>query len=567
MSARPGERRAYRLVGLLFFLIISFGLVAWRLIIIQVVEAKKFDELALKQRVRRIELVPSRGTIYDRNGEELAISIGVDSIYATPYLVKDPPETARLLSPILDIDESILLEKLNRDSGFVYLARKIGKERSEAIKSIEIAGIGIIEESKRFYPCNSIGSQLIGFAGLENKGLAGTEFYFDKILRGRPGQLVFERDPLGHSIPGGSIYKSPSTDGNNIYLTIDKSIQYKAEAELKAAIEEYRAKSGLVIVMDVRNGDILAMANYPTFDLNNFSKAEAEQLRNRAVTDVYEPGSTMKVIVVAATLEEGLVSTNTVFHLPSTIEIANKTIGEAHPRPPVDYSVTQIVSQSCNVGAVTLALKLGKERLYKYIEDFGFLEKTGIDFPGEVSGFLPSPKEWSGTTIGTVPIGQGITTTALQMVRAIAAIANNGVMVRPRILRRVTSAKGKDIALAPQVDKKRIISKETAAKVKGILGEVVIEGTGKRALVNGYKAGGKTGTAQKPRAGGKGYEEGKYVASFVGFAPLEDPRLAILVVVDEPKNAIWGGVVAAPVFKEVAEFSLHRLRIAPKVFK
>lgn len=565
MSTRSGGRSTYRLVGLLFFLIVGFGAIAWRLIIIQGVEAKKFDELALKQRVRSIELAPNRGTIYDRNGEELAISVGVDSVYATPYLVANPSEAAQLLSASLAIDESILAEKLNKDCGFVYLARKIEKEKSESIKRMEIEGIGILEESKRFYPGSFLGSQLIGFAGVDNKGLAGVEFNFDKILRGRPGQLVFERDPLGHSIPGGNLYKSPSTDGNNIYLTIDKAIQYKAEAELKAAIEKYQGKSGIVIVMDTRNGDILAMANYPTFDSNNFSKAKPEQLRNRAVTDIYEPGSTMKVIVVAAALEEGIVEPNTLFHLPSTIKVANKVINEAHPRPPVDYTVKQIISRSCNVGAITLGLKLGRERLYRYIETFGFLQKTGIDFPGEVSGFLLPPKEWSGTTIGTVPIGQGVTTTALQMVRAIASIANEGIMVKPRVLRRVTTQQRKEIALAPEVNKKRVISKETALKLKAMLGEVAAEGTGKRAQVSGYKVGGKTGTAQKPRTKGRGYEEGKYVASFVGFAPLEDPRLAILVAVDEPRNAIWGGVVAAPVFREVAGFSLQRLKIPPKV--
>lgn len=565
MSTRVREGGICRVIFFLFIVAGSFVAVASRLVMLQAVEAKKFDGLALKQRLRKVELAPNRGKIFDRNGEELAVSIGVDSIYATPYLVKNPEEAATHLSTVIGVDRAVVLEKLKHKSGFVYLARKIDKERSQAVKDLEIEGISTLEETKRFYPCSSLGSQVIGFAGTDNRGLAGVELSLNRILKGRPGQLIVEKDPLGHSIPGGILYRSPSTDGNSIFLTIDKAVQYKAEAELKAAVEQSKARAGTVIVMDPRNGDILAMASYPRFDLNMFNKAKPEEVRNRALTDVYEPGSTMKVVVAAAALEEKLVRPQSVFHLLPTITVANKTIKEAHERPPVDYTFTEIISHSSNVGAVTLGLKLGKERLYKYIRSFGLTEETGIDFPGEVSGFMPSPQHWSGTTIATVPIGQGVAVTALQMLKVMATVANNGVSVRPRLFSGAVDSYGKEISLAPGVSRKRVISAETARELQEILSEAVSEGTGKNAQIPGYRVGGKTGTAQKPREGGSGYEPGRYVASFVGFAPVEGPSIAAIVVIDEPRTAIWGSVVAAPAFKNIVEFSLRRLKIAPKV--
>jgi cell division protein FtsI (penicillin-binding protein 3) len=565
MSTRVREGGAYRLVFFLLVVLGSFVAVAFRLATLQAVEAKKFDGLALRQRVRRVELAPNRGTVFDRNGEELAVSIGVDSIYATPYLVEDPEEAANRLSGVLGLERDVVLEKLKRKSGFVYLARKVDKERSQAVRDLGIEGIGVLEESKRFYPCSSLGSQLIGFAGAENRGLAGLELGLDRILRGRPGQLVMEKDPLGHSIPGGILFTSPSTDGNNVYLTIDKAVQYKAEAELKAAVEQSKARAGTIIVMDPRDGAILAMASYPRFDLNAFNKASPDEMRNRALTDVYEPGSTMKVVVAAAALEEKLVNPRTLFHLQPTITVSNKTIKEAHERPAVDYTFTEIISHSSNVGAVTLGLKLGKERLYKYIKSFGLTEETGVDFPGEVSGFMPKPEHWSGTTIATVPIGQGVAVTAMQMLRVVAAVANGGVLVEPRLFSRATDASGKEISLAPGVSGKRVVSRETAEALREILSVAVADGTGTGAQIPGYRVAGKTGTAQKPKENGRGYQVGRYVASFVGFAPVEDPRIAAIVMMDEPKTAIWGGVVAAPAFRNTVEFSLRHLKIAPKI--
>jgi cell division protein FtsI (penicillin-binding protein 3) len=565
MSTRVREGGAYRLVFFLLLVLGSFVAVASRLVMLQAVEAKKFDGLALRQRVRKVELAPNRGTVFDRSGEELAVSIGVDSIYATPYLIKDPEDAAGRLSVILGLDRAVVLGKLKRRSGFVYLARKVDKESSKAVQDLGIEGVGALEESKRFYPCSSLGSQLIGFAGTENHGLAGLELGLDRILRGRPGQLVVEKDPLGHSIPGGILFRSPSTDGNNVFLTIDKAVQYKAEAELKAAVEQSEARAGTVIVMDPRNGAILAMASFPRFDLNAFNKAQPDEMRNRALTDVYEPGSTMKVVVAAAALEEKLVTPRTPFHLQPTITVANKTVKEAHERSAVNYTVTEIISHSSNVGAVTLGLKLGKERLYRYIEGFGLTEETGIDFPGEVSGFMPSPEHWSGTTIATVPIGQGVAVTAMQMLRVVATVANSGVSVKPRLFSRVTDASGKEISLAPGVSKKRVVSAETADALREILSVAVAEGTGKSAQIPGYRVAGKTGTAQKPRENGRGYEQGRYVASFVGFAPVEDPRVAAIVIIDEPRTAIWGGVVAAPAFRNTVEFSLRHLKIAPRI--
>lgn len=563
MPARLSRRTNYR--QLLLFIALALGLlsVAGRLILIQGVDARKFDEMALRQRLRRVELAPYRGTIYDRNQEELAISIGVGTIFATPYLIRNPNAVAQKISPILGIEKKEIIEKLKKKSGFVYLARKIELANSNAIEAQKIEGIGILKESKRVYPTNSLGAQVIGFAGMDNEGLSGLELYYDRVLRGNPGQLIAEKDPLGRSIPGGILYLSPPTNGKSIILTLDKTIQYKAEQELREAIKKYRAKSGMLIVMQPKTGEILAMANEPSFDLNSFASANPEFVRNRSVTDLYEPGSTMKTVIAAAALEEKLASPASTFFLPSTITVANKVINEAHERPAQNFTFTEIVSKSSNVGAVTVGLKLGRENIYNYVKAFGLIEKTGIDFPGEARGFIPVPENWSGTTIGTVPFGQGLSATALQMLRAIAAIGNDGIMVKPYLVSRIVDSKGKKIMEESKGGSKRVISSETARELSFILKEAVDKGTGQNAKLVGYQVAGKTGTAQKPMKNGRGYEPGKYIASFVGFVPANDPQLSIIVVIDEPKDAIWGSVVAAPVFKNIAEFSLNRLKIPP----
>jgi cell division protein FtsI/penicillin-binding protein 2 len=328
-------------------------------------------------------------------------------------------------------------------------------------------------------------------------------------------------------------------------------------------VQEQHAKAGSIIVMNPKTGEIYALANRPIFDLNKFSKAEVESLRNRAVTDTYEPGSTFKAIVASAAVDEGIFAPSSWFHLPSTIKIADRVIGEAHARPAKDFTLTDIVKFSSNVGAATVGLKLGKEMLYKYIVAFGLTEKTGIDFPGEVKGYVLKPEEWYGSTIATVPFGQGISVTPLQLTRAYAAIANDGVMVKPYLVSKVVSPQGRTIMLANPESGNQAISPETAREVRYMLEKVITEGTGTSAQIPGYRIAGKTGTAQKPRENGRGYDPGRYVSSFIGFAPAQDPEVIVSVIIDEPQDTIWGGAVAAPVFKNVTEFSLHHLKIQP----
>ncbi|MDI6689881.1 MAG: penicillin-binding protein 2 [Actinomycetota bacterium] len=559
-SRKKEERRILLLLGII---IIGLLGIATRLIFIQGVEAKKYDTLALKQRLRRIELAPHRGTIYDRDGQELAVSVQRETIYATPYLIKKPLHVASKLSPILDVNEEILYKKLTRDCGFVYLARKVDQEKAEAVRALEIEGIGFLKENKRYYPCNSVAAQVVGFVGVDNKGLTGLELYYDDLLRGRPGELIVEKDPCGRAIPGGILQLLPPTDGNSITLTLDRDIQFKTEETLKKGVEKFHAKSGLAIVMNPKTGEIYAMANYPSFDLNNFSKTSSEVIRNRAVTDIYEPGSTVKAIIASAALEERLFTPKNIFYLPSTIKVSNKVIKEAHPRPPRNFTFTQIITESSNVGVVTIGLKLGREKIYEYLSAFGLTEKSRIDFPGESKGYVPPPDKWYGTTIANIPFGQGLSATPLQMIQAISIIANDGLKVRPHLLSSIISPQGKVVKTFSRDSGEKVLSSKTTRQMRDILEQAVDMGTGKTARIPGYRVAGKTGTAQKVKKYNRGYESGKYIASFVGFVPAQDPQLIILVVIDEPQDAIWGSVAAAPIFKEIAEFSLRHLRIAP----
>lgn len=560
-SAERGSE--FRLFFLFLVLFACLTGIISRLVFIQAVEASKYDTLAFKQRLRKIELTPRRGLICDREGQALAVSLDVETVYATPYLIKDPQKAGALLAPILQIDEQALFSKLTRRTGFVYLARKIDQEKADEIRKLKIEGIGFLREGKRCYPFNTLASHLIGFAGMDNRGLAGLELFFNNELQGKPGLLVAERDTAGKLIPGGVQKLYPSIDGNNIVLTIDKDIQHKVELELKACIERHQAKSGSVIVMNPKNGEIYALANWPSYDLNLFSTTPVEAMRNRAVTDVYEPGSTVKVLVAAAALEEQLYQPDSALMLPSALKVADKVIEEAHPRPAGNYSFTDIVTHSYNVGAVLIGMKLGKERIYDYFSNFGLGQKTGIDFLGEAAGYLLPPERWSKTTIANIPFGQGVSMTPLQLLRAISAIANDGLMVKPHLLLKTTDSSNHLIREAEEEGGKKVISAATAREMRFIMEKTVSEGTGEAAKINGYRVAGKTGTSQKPRTDGRGYETGKYIASFVGFVPALEPELAILVVIDEPQGVYYGGAVAAPVFKNVAEFSLQHLKIPP----
>lgn len=544
---------------LLVLFLAAFALVAGRLVWIQVAEAPALNRKATAQRLRDIELPPRRGTIYDREGEPLAVSMAARTIFASPSQIADKPGTAKALAATLGGDESEYLEKLERGGGFVYIERKVDLGRAAGLEQLKLTGIGFLDDYSRVYPSGELASQVLGFVGLDDVGLAGIEAHYDDVLGGTPGVVLGERDPQGRPIPGGIQKAIDPVHGADVVLTIDKDIQYEAQLEIAKAVKAWKAKSGSIIVMNPKNGEIYAMATAPGFNPNKYGKAKAERIRNRPITDAYEPGSTAKSLTAAAVIERGLYTPKSMFRLPSTIRVADRTIKESHGRGAVKWSLTKIVTNSSNVGTVKLGLKLGEQGLYDAFKDFGLTERTGVDFPGEAKGWLPPVDQWSSSSIGNIPFGQGVSSTPLQLARAMGAIANEGVLTTPHFLLDVSD----DVSVELALTTKRAVSSSTARSVTGMLEKVVTEGTGKAAAVDGYSVAGKTGTAQKALEGGRGYAKGKYVSSFIGYLPAEDPQVLISVILDEPRNAIYGGTVAAPAFSKVAAFSVSHLKVPP----
>jgi cell division protein FtsI/penicillin-binding protein 2 len=525
----------------------TLGRAVW----LQAVQAQPLDRLAEGQHRVTIDVPAARGSIVDRNGVDLAIGRQAMTVYANPRHVTNPRATAIAAGRALHLDADRLYGKLaDRSHGFVYIARKADPKRAAALRAQNLTGLGFYPEERRAYPQGSVAAHVLGFAGIDNHGLTGIELARDHTLAGRNGEQTVVRDPFGRTLD--VIRSQAPVEGRDIRLTIDNTLQANAQSVLGKAIRRWGAKGATAVVMNPTNGQVLAMAVEPGFDANRASQTDRDTQRNRAVTDTYEPGSTFKVVTVGGALSQGLVTPSSQFTLPPSIQVADRVIHEAHRTDTQRMTVAEILSNSSNVGTVTLAELLGRQRLESWISRFGFGRKTGIDFPGETSGILPS--YWSGSTIGTLPIGHGIAITPVQMAAAYAAVANRGVWVRPRLVM------GGPMSNGPH--RHRIISRHVADQLMSMLRDVVIEGTGIEAEVDGYQVAGKTGTAAKPDPRG-GYSTSRYVASFVGVVPASNPRLVILVTVDEPHGAIWGGVVAAPAFQEIAKFALQYLEIPP----
>lgn len=549
------ERHGLTLVLVMLALFIISG----RLIYLQVHAAPAFAEKAQSQRTRDIVIAPKRGTIYDREGNSLAVSREARTIFASPRFVTDPAGAGEALAGVLGGDPEEYAERLQRDSGFVYIARKVDVEHADAIESLGLSGIGVLKDSRRTYPSGELAAPTLGFVGIDDVGLGGLEQYYDSVLCGEPGSVLAERDPFGRPIPGGVMHYEDPVDGDSIVLTIDKDIQYTAQVALQRAVDQWSAAAGSVIVMDPRNGEILAMASVPGFNPNKFADADESDYRNRPITDVYEPGSTFKTLTAAAVVDAGLFEPDSMFELPPNLKVGGRTIKEAHPRPTAHWTLTEIVTNSSNVGSVKIGMALGEQSLYDYLERFGLTEKTGVDFPGEAIGYVPRVEQWSATSIANIPFGQGVSMTPLQLARALSAVANGGELVTPHFL--LDAPEGSPVETG--WPRRRAISEDAAAATREMLRAAVSEGTGGAAAVEGYEVAGKTGTAQKARTDGRGYAAGKYIGSFSGFLPADDPQLLIIVIIDEPKGAIYGGVVAAPVFSEVAQFAVSHLRIPP----
>ena len=548
MSAKASNRRIRLLLGVF---VLAFGLTFLRAAWLQGVRAASFGRLASSQHSEDVVIPAARGTIYDRTGLQLAIGEQAQTVYADPRQVTDPKTESTTIAQALKLDPNQVYQELtDRTHGFVYVKRKADPAQAARLEKRGLPGLGFYAEERRFYPQFSLASQLIGYAGVDNHGLAGLELSLDKQLAGRPGRERIVKDASGQAID--TVVSQPERDGSDVYLTLDHTIQANAQTVLRDTVAKWHAKSATAIVLDPATGAVRAMATAPGFDANSYPQVWRVLQRNRAVTDTYEPGSTFKLVTVAGALSERLVSPSTTFTLPYYIHVADRTIHDAEPRGTETMSVSQILSRSSNVGAITLAEKLSQHRLVQWISRFGFGHLTGIDFPGESPGIVLPEDKWSGSSIGNIPIGQGIAVTPIQMASAYAAIANRGVWVRPHLVERI----GASASTRPA--RRRIVSPWVASELMAMLKNVVAEGTGTLAAVPGYQVAGKTGTAAKPDPQG-GYSDTRYVASFVGVVPASRPRLVILVSVDEPRGAIWGGVVAAPAFAEIAKFDLQYL--------
>jgi cell division protein FtsI/penicillin-binding protein 2 len=546
--------RRIRLLFVLLALALAGSLA--RAVWLQGVMAQPLSSLAAKQQRQTLELPARRGTIFDRNGVPLALGEQATTVYADPTQIRNARLVALAAEKALGLDaETIFPQLKDTSSAFVYLKRKADSAKAELLRKRKLPGVGFYTEERRRYPQGAVGAQVLGFAGQDNKGLAGIELELDDVLRGRPGRETVIRDPFGRVVD--VLSETAERQGRDVFLTLDHRIQAKTEDVLRSTVRQWGAKSATAVVLDPSSGEIYAMATAPTFDANRFAEASPDTQRNRTASDTYEPGSTFKLIPVAGALSEGLVTPHSAFTLPTSIQVADRVIHEHEPRPTVRMTVADIVAQSSNVGAITLAQKLGSKRLSSWVDRFGFGSKTGLDFPGETSGIVPPLERWSGSTIGTLPIGHGIAVTPVQMAAAYAAVANDGVWLQPHLVEHVGGR------ASAHVDRRRILRHDVAAQLATMLTGVVAEGgTGLAAAVPGYHVAGKTGTAAKPLPDGSGYSTSRYVASFVGFVPATRPRLVILVTVDEP-STIWGGVVAAPAFQALAQFALQYLEVPP----
>jgi len=522
---------------------------------LQSVRAESLSRLGQTQHRETVALPAGRGTIYDRTGVELGLGEQATTVYANPKQIVDPRSAAIAVERTLGVDADRLYPQLaDRTRGFVYVQRQADPAQAAALQRKKLAGFGFYPEERRSYPQRSVASQVLGYVGIDGDGLSGLELGFDRQLAGSPGKETIVKDPGGRVID--VEHKQSETPGRDLFLTLDHSIQANAEEVLRQTVQKWHAKSASAIVLDPRTGAVLAMAVQPGYDANRFPFAPSDLQRNRTVTDTYEPGSTFKLITVGAVLSEHVVSPSTRFTLPYSLKVADRVIHDAEERGTVNYSVAQILAHSSNIGAIELAEMLGRTRLSAWIKRFGFGRVTGIDFPGESPGIVLPPAKWSGSTIGNVPIGQGIAVTPVQMAAAYAAVANGGVWSRPHLVDHVAGG-GR-----PSLYRRRLVSRGIADQLMLMLKDVVAEGTGQYAAMPGYQVAGKTGTAQKPDSHG-GYATGRYVASFVGIVPASRPRVVVLVAVDEPQGAIWGGVVAAPAFQQIARFDLQYLEVPP----
>jgi len=563
MKSNEKRHIRFRLVLVIFIFFILFTAIGARAVYLQVFCGPWLAQKAADQYERSFELAGNRGTIYDTNFAKLAVSNLATSIAAYPQQINNARESAKALSRILKINRKVLQNKLICKKPFVWIKRQSSPNETKAVKNLKLQGVGFIPEYNRFYPNKTLAAQVIGFTGTDGKGLEGIEFYYDTYLKGARGNFTILKDAFGNGFLSGK-GNVPDYSGKNIILTIDKTIQYITEKALEETVTSFSAKSGMAVVIAPKTGAMLAIAHYPFFNPNSFKYFRRELWRNRAITDPFEPGSTMKIFSASAAIESGGSSPNTIYFC----ENGSYRIGRKIIHDNVSHgwlSLQQIVKYSSNIGAVKISEKIGPEHLYNTLCNFGFGTKTGIDCPGETAGSLALYKQWTKLDTSVISFGHGISVSAVQLIAAVSTIANDGVLMKPYLVRAITDKNGQYIHRFKPRKIRRVISTNTAREVAKMMKTVITRnGTGTLAALEGYSVCGKTGTSKKIGKDGT-YSEDKYIASFAGFTPAENPEIAILVIIDEPIGKYYGGIVAAPAFKKIAHDTLNHMNISPTI--
>ena len=552
--------------GILFVLYtICFIFLLYRLFLIQYVRYAYLRPKAKDMHEIQLKLAPMRGDITDRHGNLLGTSVPVPSLYCDPSQIKDAKLTAQEVASVLDLKKDFVYERITREKRFVWIKRKITHEQKKAIKSLKLKGIHFLDEPKRFYPKGSLGTHIVGFVDVDNNGLEGIESVCNRYLAGRPGKRITEKDAAGREVLSWRYKEISPVEGYKVILTIDEVIQDMVEEELDKAWDIYNPKGASVIVLDPYTGEILALSNRPTYDPNKYSKTNADTRRNRALTDTFEPGSVMKIFVAGAALNEGLLGLmdsiyceNGVFKTPGGYLRDHNGHG--------DLTFQEVIEKSSNIGMAKVGIMLGKQRLYEYLRDFGFGQCTDVLMYGEVAGVLRPPSRWSKMSITRIPMGHEISTTVIQLAVAASTVANGGTLMKPLIVKRIEDNKGRLIKeFKPEIVAEKILSEEAIRKLKvALVGVVSPRGTAKKAKIDGYRVAGKTGTAQKINPDGT-YSHKNFISSFVGFVPVNKPRLVVFVVFDSPRPVYYGGSVAAPVFSSIAKKALSYLNVEPEI--
>jgi cell division protein FtsI (penicillin-binding protein 3) len=556
-QSENGNTRIYILAGFLLFWVIA---ICARLVWLQVINYGDFTQRAAKQQQRSIDVSPVRGNIYDRHGNDLAMTVSVDSVFAVPSEVPDIHSTAQVLARILKADTAEIESHMRASHAFAWVARKVDNATSARVRALNLKGIYFQKESKRFYPKGELAAQVLGYVGLDDSGLGGVEREFQPQLTGKSGKMLITMDNKRRWL--GRVEKEPDP-GENVVLTLDEKIQYIAERELARAISDTHAEAGTIIVQNPHTGEVLALANWPTFNPNIFNKVNPQALKNRAVSDIYEPGSTFKLVTLAAALEEKITNPDEVVDCQmGSIVVNGLRIHDHHPY--AGLTVAQILEHSSDVGAIKIALRLGEERFDRYIRAFGFGAQTRIELPGETRGITKPVSRWSKVSIGAISMGQEIGVSPVQLAAMTSTIANDGLYVPPRIIAGTTAPRSTPqlIAFRPALGR-RVLSSLTAAEMRHMMEGVVLRGTGKKAILDGYTSAGKTGTAQKIDASGR-YSHVKHIASFAGFAPVNNPAVTVLIVLDSPAGGYpkdGGGETAAPVFSRLAQQVLAYMNV------